>query len=208
MGSPDREGAMTRLSKKNSVSFPVRKKTDGNKLQQSGQGPKGKSGKERENIKQENIDEEIKIENTQKRESFRLLSCVFSTAWFLNQRENFKKTRMHQPLASWSVLDHWIISCFYNKQYFSILPNIMAIARVLCHQERERWKHCFLGVEFPHGVQCSPVHSLHAWRTDAFLVLTASVSQHLYAFPYYKLHIKWIKQSPIGWQLFLPIYWS
>ena len=80
MGSPDREGAMTRLGKKNSVSFPVRKKMDGNKLQQSGQGPKGKSGKERENIKQENIDEEIKIEKAQKRESLRLISCVFGTA--------------------------------------------------------------------------------------------------------------------------------
>lgn len=71
------------------------------------------------------------------------------------------------------------------------------------------WKNGFLGVEFPHGVQCLPVCSLHAWRTDTFLVLTVSVS-HLcvkhtapYAFVYYKFRVNWIKQSPIGWQLFL-----
>ena len=73
----------------------------------------------------------------------------------------------------------------------------------------KRWKNGFLGGEFPQGVQCLPVCSLHVWTIDTFYVLTVSVShlcvKHIapYAFVYYKIHVKRIKHSPIGWQLFL-----
>lgn len=60
--------------------FPRKEKKCGNNLQQSGQDSKWKNEKERGAIEQENIDEEMKIEKIQKREFFRLLSCISGIA--------------------------------------------------------------------------------------------------------------------------------
>lgn len=48
---------------------------DGNKLQQSEQGPEGKSEKDRANTEQK-----IKIKKAQEREFFRLISCAYGIA--------------------------------------------------------------------------------------------------------------------------------
>ena len=60
---------------------------DGNKLQQSEQGPEGKSEKDRANTEQK-----IKIKKAQEREFFRLISCAYGIAWILNQRGKKKST--------------------------------------------------------------------------------------------------------------------
>lgn len=83
--------------------------------------------------------------------------------------------------------------------------NIMAIARVLRTRRAERMASLVLTSPWCTMSSCIVLY-MHGGQT--LLVLTVSVS-HLcvkhtapYAFVYYNSGVNWIKQSPIGWQLF------